>query len=375
MVYRKKTTDEDIAKLHIKSLKTETLKKALEFINILTEWKSADKLYSTYFEGTQKALNNTGNGRIYFDYRLEGTVTGRLSCGAYKASKEGKEYPLGLSFHTLPRDKEDGDSTSIRQICIVEDGYDFITGDFKAMELRVLAHIAKEKNMIKAFHSGEDLHKYTASLIYEKAIDKITKEERQIAKSISFLVVYGGGAWKLSKTANISLAIAERTIAKFQEIYPGVFEWMDKIKDEIYSQHYTTSIFGRRRNLPDIISPVQKIQDRCIRQGVNFVIQSSASDIVCYCVLDIAKEFKLRGMESSIIGTVHDSIEVRSPKSETEEALQIMYHKMTSYPLLKHYGYFFSVPIEVELEVGRSFSGGNKVEFSKKGSIVNRSIL
>lgn len=369
MAYKRKVTDEDIAKMRIKDMKTEDLKQALNFINTLSEWRSADKMFSTYFEGVQKALDNTGNGRIYFDYRLEGTVTGRLSCGAYKASKDGKPLPLGVSFHTLPRD---GD---IRNVCIVEDGFNFITADFKTMELRVLAHVAEEATMIKAFSSGEDLHKYTASLIYEKPVEKVTKEERQIAKSVSFLVVYGGGAWKLSKTANVSLGIAEKTIAKFQEVYPGVFTWMDKIKDEVYRQRYTTSIFNSRRNLPDIVSPVQKVQDRCLRQAINFVIQRSASDIVCYSVIDISEEFKLRGMRSTIIGTVHDSIEVKAPVDETEEALQIMHHKMTQYPLLRSYGYKLRVPIEIEVEVGKSFGGGKQVHFTKTGSVENREIF
>ena len=240
--YKKKISHEDIAAMHIKTISTKKLDLAMDFFSDLKTYRSKSKLYSTYVLGAKKALANTGNNRIYFDYRPEGTITGRLSCGAYKAKKNGKDFPLGLSFHTLPREKKD----SIRECCIAPDGYDFITADFKAMELRVLAHVANEINMIKAFNSGADLHRYTASLIYEKDIADVTDEERQIAKSVSFLIVYGGGAWKLSKTANIPLYVAESTIQRFKEVYPGVFTWMESVKATITKEKLCKSIFNRR---------------------------------------------------------------------------------------------------------------------------------
>ena len=278
---------------------------------------------------------------------------------------------LGVSFHTLPRDDEDNKKASIRDCCIAPEGYDFITADYKAMELRVLAHISGDENMIKMFHSKVDPHIYTASLVYEKDVSRISKEERQIAKSGSFLIVYGGGAWKLSKTCNISIPAAERTIEKLKEVYPGVFIWMDKIKAQIYEEHKCKSLFGRIRNLPDIMSNVQKVKDKCIRQGVNFIIQHSASVITCYAVVDIYNELKFRQLNSSIVGSVHDSIEVVSSKQDTEETLQIMRNKMENYPLLRSLGYNFKVPICMDAEIGRSFSGGKKIEFSEKGSVLN----
>jgi DNA polymerase-1 len=382
MAYRtRQLSDEDIANLHIKDMETDKLEKALAFINSLKAWRRQEKLYSTYIKGTKKAVDNTKTSRVYFDYRLEGTVTGRLSCGALKAkvrpvSKTGKvliskEHPLGVSFHTLPRDSKKEKDTSIRQLFEAEPNEHFITADFKAMELRILAHVADESNMIRAFFSGEDLHKYTASLIYNKSIADVTPEERQTAKSVSFLVVYGGGAWKLSRTANVSLAVAEATIERFREVYPRVFEWMEDVKEDLRKNKHVRSIFGRQRHLPDVDSSVQKIQDKAYRQAINYIIQSSASDVVCYCVLDIYKELKLRNLTSRIIGSVHDSIEVSSPSDELEETLQIMYNKMTTYPTMKADGYILKVPIEVEVEVGRSFSGEKEVKYSKAGAIIN----
>ncbi len=381
MAYYKKVTDEDIAKKHIQQMDTSALEETLKFLEQLKSLRSKDKLLSTYFTGANRALKNTGNGKIYFDYRLPGTVTGRLSCAAYNASlrqltKKGKlssvakKYPLGLSFHTLPRDSADKQD-SFRSVCVAPDDWYFITGDFKAAELRVLAHVSGDVNMIKAFKSGADPHRYTASLIYEKPVGEVTKEERQIAKSVSFLTVYGGGAWKLSRTANISLAAAEKVLERLKAVYPGVFIWMEHVKSFIYENRYAISMFNRRRNLPDILSKVDKVREKCLRQGVNFEIQSAASDIVCFSLLDIANELKFRDMRSKLAGSVHDSVEMFAPAEELEEVLQIMYNKMTNYPLLRSFGYNLKVDLECEFEVGRSFVGGTEVKFSPKGSVLN----
>ena len=123
------------------------------------------------------------------------------------------------------------------------------------------------------------------------------------------------------------------------------------------------------------MSNVQQERAPCTRQAINFVIQSSASDITCYAVLDIAEELRLRNMDSKLIGTVHDSIEAEVVPYELEEVLQIMHNKMVNYPRLRKAGYNLKVPIAIEIEVGKSFSGGEKVEFDSKSRILNRDIL
>lgn len=352
-----------ISRSVISDAPTEKLERARDFLNRLQELRGLEKLQSTYIDGVSKAINYNGQNKVYYDFRFDGTVTGRLSCAAYSAKEN-----MGVSFHTLPRTKD----PNIRSLFVAPPDHYFIAADYSAMELRILAHVCKDKNLVQAFFSGQDLHKYTASLIWKKPIAEITPEERQIAKSVSFLIVYGGSEFKLSKTVNIEIDEAKEIIDTYGSVYPGVFKWMDEVKEFINKNKYAKSIFGRRRNLDNIRSPIPKIRSRCERQGVNFIIQSSASEITTFALLDIAQEFRNQGMSSRVVASVHDSIEVIAPKDEIDEALMIVNHKMTQYPYLREsMGFDCAVPMAIEVEVGTSFGGGVEVKYNKSGGVSN----
>ena len=333
---------------------TEELREAKRFINGFLKLRKSEKLEKTYIQGTRKALDYNGNGNVYVDYRLDGTATGRLSCAAYTAAK-----PMGVSFHTLPRDQDN----NIRSLFIAPRNHSFITVDYGAMELRVLAHVAKEQSMQYAFTSGEDLHTYTARLLFNKK--DITKEERQIAKTVSFLIVYGGGAFNLSETMGIPMRRAEKIIDNYKGVYPGVFAFMDHVNEFILRNGYAYTIFGRRRNLPDVQSRDRSVVNRALRQGLNFTIQSTASDILLCSLLGITEKFRNLGMSSKVISTVHDSLEVISPYEETEKACDIIYDEMVNYPFIRsNFSMNFDVPFAIDAEVGPSFGDAKLVEFT-----------
>ncbi len=343
-----------ISKSVIRSKSLEELKDASKFITQLLELRKAQKLQKTYIHGTKKALNYNESGKLYVDYRLDGTATGRLSCEAYNAEK-----PMGVSFHTLPRET----TTNIRSMFVAPKGKAFVTVDYAAMELRVLAHIAKEKSMQHAFKSGADLHSYTARLLFNK--ENITKEERQIAKTVSFLIVYGGGAFNLSETMAIPLDRAEEIISNYQRVYPGIFRYMEFVNDFIKENCYAYTIFGRRRNLPDVRSKDRSVINRALRQGLNFTIQSSASDILLCSLLGVAKRFKENSLDAKVVATVHDSLEIISSEKDLEACLEIVYDELVNYPNLRRlFGINFDVPLAVDFEVGRSFGDGKDVTFA-----------
>jgi DNA polymerase-1 len=342
-----------ISKSVIAEKSTDNLINARRFVKGLLDLRKSEKLVKTYIKGTKKALEYNERNKVYVDFRFDGTATGRLSCATYSAKKA-----MGVSFHTLPRETEN----NIRSLFTGPEGWKFIAADYSAMELRVLAHIAKEGNMQKAFNEGADLHTYTAKLLFNKS--EISKEERQIAKAVSFLIVYGGGAFNLSETMNISMKRAEKVIADYKNVYPGIFSYMDHVNDYIKTHGHAYTIFGRKRNLPDVYSRDFKVQNRSLRQGLNFTIQSTASDILLCALLGIAKEFKKRGMNARPVATVHDSIEVVCPEDEVKEALDIMYHNMVDAPIMKEvFKLHFNVPFEIEAEVGNSFGDGKEVHF------------
>ena len=356
----RKVSDSQISRSIIADTPTERLEAALNFINKLKEHGKFKKLYDTYYVGVKKALDYNKNGKIYYDFRFDGTVTGRLSCAAYTCN----ENSMGVSFHTLPRTPENKEDVNIRAMFLPPEGDYFITSDYKTMELRILAHLSQDPRMLEAIRSGKDLHKATASLIYGISIDQITKRQRQIAKAVSFLIVYGGGAWKLSREVNISEDEAQDVIDALKDAYPRIFTWSEDVEAYLRKNTYVKSMFGRRRNLLDIRSPDKKIQSRSVRQAGNFVIQSSASEITSFAALDIINSLEERGLSSTMVATVHDSIEVTSPKKDVIETLSLMKHRMMEYPYLRDsFNFNLSVPLEIDMEVGPAFGVGVEVHF------------
>mgnify|MGYP003108386957 FL=1 len=335
---------------------------AKEFINKLLAYKTLSKQYKTYVKGVEAALENNGNGRIYSQYNFATTVTGRLSCSKYSAGRK-KEESKGVSFHTLPRTTADG--VNLRKLMMADEGKAFIAADFSQAELRVLAHCSNDKNLIDAFKSGEDLHTYTASLVFGKTLGDVTKEERQVAKSCIFLIVYGGSYKKLADQIGKSDGYAKDIFARFQSQFPGIFKFMKVVNKYTKDNGYSMSLFGRRRNLPNVNSPITKYQYRALRQGLNFVIQSSTSDMVLNSLLNMENKIKELGMDDvEILATVHDSIEVQCDKQNAGVVAKLIKDVMEDISYLKtKYNMDFKVPMKVDVEIGDSFGSVEEVHF------------
>lgn len=346
----------NIAKAVLNNMSDDQVTAAKRFFDRFSEYKKFVKLQSVYIEGARTALKNTGNGRIYSSYRIDGTVTGRISNSGANVGRK-KDDKLGVSFHTLPRESLD---INIRDYVVAPEGHDFITIDMKAMELRVLAHVANEENMIHAFKSGIDLHSYSAGLTFNKDPKDVTKLERQIAKEVSFLTVYGGTSYTLAARRNIPEARAEEIINSWLAAFPGVPRYMETIDDYIKQFGYAKTMFGRFRHLPNVRSPFKPVRREAFRQGLNFTIQSSASDILLCGMLGVIK--KLEGMKAKVVATVHDSIELIAPKEETRRVVEIVKDELENYHYLKeNFNIHLKVPLGVDVEVGTSF--GNGVEY------------
>ena len=350
--WKKKDDDKKVSKWRISEHSTDHLVQAKDFVGGLLNLRKSEKLYRTYVKGVRNAALYNEEDKVYVDYKLDGTTTGRLSCTAYTAAKS-----MGVSFHTLPRETKN----NIRSMFVAPPGFRFITVDYASMELRVLAHIAKEYKMQKAFKDGIDLHRYTGSLLFNKSQDKVTKQERQVAKTTSFLIVYGGSKFQLSDIMRIPIRKADKVIESYKEVYPGIFQYMEFIEKFIRKNKYAYSIFGRRRNLPDIESKNFAVASKAVRQGINFTIQSTASDILVCSLIGISDELEKRGMKTRIVSTVHDSLEIISPDEEISEACEIIYNEMVNYPYIKkHFGLSFNVPLEIEILIGDSFGDGEE---------------
>ena len=359
-----KTKAPSITEEHLKSVikGLSSTNPAKIFIEKLLAYKVLSKQYKTYVKGVEAALENNGNGRIYSQYNFAATVTGRLSCSKYSAGRK-KEQSKGVSFHTLPRTTADG--VNLRNLMLSDSGKTFIAADFSQAELRVLAHCSNDKNLIDAFKSGEDLHTYTASLVFSKTLGDVTKEERQVAKSCIFLIVYGGSYKKLAEQIGKSEGYAKDIFSRFQTQFPGIFKFMKIVNTYTKKNGYSMSLFGRRRNLPNVNSPITRYQYRALRQGLNFVIQSSTSDMVLNSLLNMQNRINELGMDDvEILATVHDSIEVQCDTENTEAVVKLIKEVMEDITYLKtKYNMDFKVPMKVDVEVGDSFGSVEEVHF------------
>jgi len=363
-----KTKKPSITESHLTDLLEKSKKaKVKEFILKLLEYKSKSKLYKTYVKGVESSIKWNDDGRIYSSYNFAATVTGRLSCSQYSA---GNGMRKGVSFHTLPRPTED--NVNIRKLMISDTDKVFIAADYSQAELRVLAQCCKDENLLEAFNSGVDLHRFTASLVFGKEASEVTKEERQIAKSVSFLIVYGGGPHKLSQQIGESIGYCKGIFKAYQDSYPKVFSWIKFVHKYIRENEHAVSLFGRRRNLPNVSSPIRKYQFRALRQGMNFVIQSSASDMMLQGILGLEEALKASGVDAQILASVHDSVEIQCAKSDTKQVLELVKSCLTDTTAFKgFYNLDFAVPFEVDVEVGNSFGDATEAHFDDVGQLTN----
>ena len=366
--FSKKTKAPSITEAHLKKVAVTAQGNAKEYIELLLKYKGRVKQHKTYVKGVEKATAYNEDGRVYSSYNFGNVVTGRLSCSTYSVGKDRK----GISFHTLPRPDED-DPINLRSMMTADDDKVFVAADFSQAELRVLAQCCKDKNLIEAFNSGQDLHRFTASLVFGKDPNEVTKQERQIAKSVSFLIVYGGGPNKLAEQIGKSVGYCKNIFRAYQDAFPKVFDWINFVHKFVKSNGYAVSIFGRRRHLPNVTSPNRKYQYRALRQGMNFVIQSSASDLMLHSILRLEKYLKATGLDAQILATVHDSVEVQCSKKDLSKTVELMKYVLQSTEDFKTlYGLDFIVPFEVDVEAGKSFGNMLDVEFDSTGHFLNK---
>lgn len=361
--YQKKKRLQELTLSVIESKTTEELKSIDLFLSSLMRYRKLDKLYKTFIQGPIKAIDYNEQDKIYCDFNLDGTVTGRLSCTSAPGEKVkgGKENKKGVSFHTLAK-KDKTNDVNVRNAYISPRDQYFIAADYSTMELRVVAQIANVRGMIQSFLNKEDLHSDTAKKIYNlEEVDKKSKE-RECAKTANFLIVYGGGAPNLAEAINIPMSTAEWIINRHKEVYPEIPAYTRKVTEFMEGHEYVETIFGRRRHLPDINSDIRTVRLQAIRQGFNTLVQSPASDILLCADEGIRRDihtFK----HSKIRANVHDSLEATATEEELDDLCSLIYYHMVENPVFRELGIEFNIPFEVELEVGTSFGSGELVIF------------
>ncbi len=288
------------------------LKNKHEIVADILEHRGLKKLIGTYIEALPKLINPR-TGHIHTSFNQTITATGRLSSS-------------DPNLQNIPIRGEDG--KEIRKAFIPEPGCLFFSADYSQIELRVMAHLSQDPQMIEVFREGKDLHAATAANIYKKPIDEVTRDERTKSKRANFGIIYGITVFGLAERLDIPRDEAKMLIDGYFQTFPEVHDYMEKSKEVARQQGYVTTLFGRRRYLPDINSANATVRGFAERNAINAPIQGTAADIIKVAMIHIFNRFKAEGIRSKMILQVHDELNFSVYPDEKEKVEHIVLEEM-----------------------------------------------
>ena len=288
------------------------LKNKHEIVADILEHRGLKKLIGTYIDALPKLINPR-TGHIHTSFNQTITATGRLSSS-------------DPNLQNIPIRGEDG--KEIRKAFIPEPGCLFFSADYSQIELRVMAHLSQDPNMIEVFREGKDLHAATAANIYKKPIEEVTRDERTKSKRANFGIIYGITVFGLAERLDIPRDEAKMLIDGYFQTFPEVHDYMEKSKEVARKQGYVTTLFGRRRYLPDINSANSVVRGFAERNAINAPIQGTAADIIKVAMIHIFQRFKAENIRSKMILQVHDELNFSVYPDEKEKVERIVIEEM-----------------------------------------------
>ena len=290
----------------------QSLKGKHKIVGAILEHRGLKKLLGTYIDALPKLINSR-TGHIHTSFNQATTATGRLSSS-------------DPNLQNIPVRGEEG--KEIRKAFIPEPGCLFFSADYSQIELRVMAHLSGDENMIEAFREGHDIHAATAAKIYKEEMENVTRDQRTKAKRANFGIIYGITIFGLADRLEISREEARQLIDGYFETFPKVKEYMEKAKEEARSKGYVETLFHRRRYLADINSANGTVRGFAERNAINAPIQGSAADIIKVAMINIHRRFKSEGMRSKMILQVHDELNFSVYPDEKEKVERIVIEEM-----------------------------------------------
>ncbi|MBQ7870095.1 MAG: DNA polymerase I [Prevotella sp.] len=290
----------------------QTLKSKHPIVADILEHRGLKKLLGTYVDALPKLINPR-TGRIHTSFNQTVTATGRLSSS-------------DPNLQNIPVRGEEG--KEIRKAFVPEPGCLFFSADYSQIELRVMAHLSGDKNMIEAFREGHDIHAATAAKIYKETLDSVTRDQRTKAKRANFGIIYGITVFGLAERLDISRDEARRLIDGYFESFPAVHQYMEQAKETARDHGYVETLFGRRRYLPDINSRNATVRGFAERNAINAPIQGTAADIIKVAMIRIARRFREENIKSKMILQVHDELNFSVLPEEKERVERIVMEEM-----------------------------------------------
>ena len=301
-------------------------------VDEVLEYRMLTKLKSTYAEGLLKVIGP--DGRIHTNFQMTVTATGRLS------STEP-------NLQNIPIRKELGGQ--IRRMFVAAPGHVLVDADYSQIELRLLAHISGDETMQTAFLSGEDIHRVTASQVFDTPLEEVTPLQRSRAKAVNFGIVYGISAFSLAQDIGVFQNEAKAYIDAYLAKYHGVRDYMKRIVEQAKADGYVSTLYGRRRELPELKSSNFNMRSFGERVALNMPIQGTAADIIKLAMVRVAHRLKAEGLQGRLILQVHDELIAECPEEEAEHVRELLRDEMEHTAAL-------SVPLTADAKIGRSWA-------------------
>lgn len=284
-------------------------------VDWVIEHRELSKLKSTYVEALPAAVD-TKTGRVHTSYSQTGAVTGRLSSS-------------NPNLQNIPIRTEEG--RRVRTGFIAAKGNVLLSVDYSQIELRIVAHMARDEGMLAAFRAGQDIHATTAAAIYNIPLDQVTKDMRRHAKAINFGLIYGMSAFGLTRSTELTLAEAEEFVKTYFKQFPGIKKYLDGIRKQAAQDGYVETLLGRRRYFPALQTKVNvAAKNREEREAINAPIQGTAADIMKIAMLRIPPALKEAGLRAQMLLQVHDELVLEVPREELEKTAKLVQEVMAS---------------------------------------------
>ena len=297
----------------------------------ILEYRQLTKLKSTYADGLAGCIAK--DGRIHSKFNQTITATGRIS----STEPNLQNIPVRMELGRL-----------IRKVFIPAEDCIFLDADYSQIELRVLAHMSGDEKLIEAYQQAEDIHRLTASQVFHVPIDEVTPQQRRNAKAVNFGIVYGISSFGLSQDLSISTKEAKEYIERYFETYPGIKSYLDGLVEHAKEEGYVTTMYGRRRPVPELKSSNFMQRSFGERVAMNSPIQGTAADIIKIAMNRVHDRLKEEGLESRLILQVHDELLVEAKLSEADRVEEILREEMQQAASLR-------VPLEIDLHRGKNW--------------------
>jgi len=311
----------------------ESLEEEYPIVRKILEYRTLEKLRSTYTEALPQQVHHATH-RIHCSFNQSVTATGRLSCQDPNLQNIPVRTEVGRRIRGAfkPQKKK----------------WSFLAADYSQIELRLLAHFSKDPGLIEAFKKNVDVHRYTASLVFDVPLDRVTREQRYQAKTVNFGVIYGQQAYRLSQELGISVKEAQHFIDMYFDRYPRVKEYIEESKEKARHEGKAVTIMGRERTIPEIHSKNRMLRQAAERLAVNTPLQGSGADIIKMAMLRVDKRLTQEKKLGYMVLQIHDELILEAPDFELLDLEALVKKEMEGVVKLK-------VPLVVDIKTGKNW--------------------